>query len=241
MQHRGGRTLRNKLAVSTTRGGYVAKADCAATDGDLHWNMLFCLVYFFRPEDFIPSLAFIPFAKITGAIACFSLFLALLSGVVWFAGEVRLMVALFGWFLVTIPFSSWRGGSFAVVCFTLSKVLIIAIATISAVNTLHRLRRLMLVHTLGMLTMASVAFGQRRLFGRMYGVGTMFADPMTSRETSALFCRSAWQCCFPRVTRSASYSGRGHSRHCAIRQRSGRGPQPRNRRGKGALRCVPRR
>jgi O-antigen ligase len=87
------------------------------------------------------------------------------------------MVALFGWFLVTIPFSSWRGGSFAVVCFGLSKVLIIAIAAIAAVNTLHRLRRLMLVHTLGMLTMASVAFGQSRVFGRMYGAGTMFVDP----------------------------------------------------------------
>jgi len=35
--------------------------------------VIFCLVYFYRPEDFIPGLDYIPLAKISGILAFIAL------------------------------------------------------------------------------------------------------------------------------------------------------------------------
>lgn len=142
--------------------------------------LLFCAVYFIRPGEFVAALKFVPFAKITGILAGGALLAALLSGTVRLKTEARLLIALFGYLCLSIPFSTWRGGSFLVVL-GFGKIVIIAIATASAVTTVGRLRRLMLLQTLAMLAMCVAALGAARHndngFGRMYGVGSLFADP----------------------------------------------------------------
>jgi O-antigen ligase len=138
--------------------------------------ILFCVLYFFRPADFIPGLAIVPLAKFTGAIAFCSLILALLGGEVRFDAEIKLITALFGWFVLTIPFSLWRGGSLET-CVEFSKVLVVAVAAIVSVNSLKRLRRLMIIQTFAMILVAVLGFGQARVVGRMFGAGHQFSDP----------------------------------------------------------------
>ncbi|MGA3126628.1 MAG: O-antigen ligase family protein [Candidatus Korobacteraceae bacterium] len=138
---------------------------------------LFCAAYFFRPQDYIAALASIPLGKITAGIAGLSLLLALFSGAIRLRTELKWLLALFGWLILCIPFSSWRGGSFHVVILGFGRILFVAIAASAAVNSWGRLRRLMALQTLAMLAMAVLAFGAERRSGRMYGTGNMFSDP----------------------------------------------------------------
>jgi O-antigen ligase len=116
-------------------------------------------------------------AKITAVIAGLSLLLAVLSGALRLRVELKWLLALFGWLVLCIPFSYWRGGSFHVVVLGFGRILFVAIAASAAVNSWTRLRRLMALQTLAMLAMAVLAFGAERRFGRMYGAGNMFSDP----------------------------------------------------------------
>lgn len=138
---------------------------------------LFCAAYFFRPQDYIPALASIPLAKITAVIAGLSLILVVFSGALRLRTEIKWLLTLFGWLILCIPFSFWRGGSFQTVIIGFGKMVFIAVAASVAVNSWSRLRRLMVLQTLAMLAMAGLAFVAERRFGRMYGAGDMFADP----------------------------------------------------------------
>jgi O-antigen ligase len=138
---------------------------------------LFCAAYFFRLQDYIPALAFIPLGKITGVIAGLSLLLVVLSGALRLRTEMKWLLALFGWLVLCIPFSYWRGGSFHTVVLEFGKMVFIAVAASVAVNSWSRLRRMMVLQTIAMLAMSVLAFGAQRRFGRMYATGNMFSDP----------------------------------------------------------------
>ena len=138
---------------------------------------LFCAAYFFRPQDYIPALAFIPLGKITAVIAGFSLLMVVLSGALRLRTEMKWLLALFGWLVLCIPFSYWRGGSFQTVILGFGKMVFIAVAASAAVNSWSRLRRMMALQTIAMLAMCVLAIGAQRRYGRMYGTGNMFSDP----------------------------------------------------------------
>jgi len=138
---------------------------------------LFCATYFFRPQDYILALAFIPLAKITGILAALSLLLVVLSGALRLRIEIKWLLALLGWLILCIPFSYWRGGSFQIVILGFGKTVVIAVAASAAVNSWSRLRRLMILQAIAMLAMGALAFGMERHSGRMYGIGNMFSDP----------------------------------------------------------------
>ena len=138
---------------------------------------LFCAAYFFRPQDYIPALAFIPLGKITAVIAGFSLLMVVLSGALRLRTEMKWLLALFGWLVLCIPFSYWRGGSFQTVILGFGKMVFIAVAASAAVNSWSRLRRMMALQTIAMLAMCVLAFGAQRRYGRMFGTGNMFSDP----------------------------------------------------------------
>lgn len=139
--------------------------------------LLFAVLYFFRPQDFVLSLQALPMAKIAGIFTGATLVAAILMEQVRLPKEAKWMLALFVWLCLAIPGSAWRGGSFALVINGFSKVVLIAIAAMCSVTTLARLRGLILVQTLAMLMMAGLALTHDPRFGRMYGVGAMFADP----------------------------------------------------------------
>ncbi len=138
---------------------------------------LFCCAYFFRPGDFIPPIAHIPLAKITGIFGAVALVAALMMGGAKLRKEAKLMLLLLGYFILCVPFSNWRGGSSDLIFNVFAKTLLIAIAAIVSVGNVKRLRRLMCVQIFAMLFLCLMALGQGKVGGRMYGVGNLFGDP----------------------------------------------------------------
>lgn len=137
----------------------------------------FYLLYFFRPEDFIPGLAMIPVEKLAGGIAALALLGAILGGRFRNSREVTLMCVILADFCLAIPTSIWQGGSFALIVNGFAKYIVIAVATICMADSAIRYRRLMFVHTLAFLFLAAMALGDGGETRRMYGVGSMFSDP----------------------------------------------------------------
>ena len=93
-----------------------------------HALVLFSLVYFVRPEDFIRGLNMIPIGKITGGIALFALiFIVPAGGRHKLTLELKVLLLLLGQMILCIPFASWRGGAFDTVINKFSKGVIVAI------------------------------------------------------------------------------------------------------------------
>jgi len=135
--------------------------------------LVFSFLYYFRPEDIIPGLSGVPLAKITGGIALLGLLLGTSKGrPKKLPVEVRLLFAMFGWLILTIPFAWWRGGSFNVVVWEFSKAVIIALTLTLTVSYLFELRRLIFVQTVGvaLMTMGAIAINHR-VNGRLTGLG----------------------------------------------------------------------
>ena len=137
-----------------------------------YWTMVvFSFLYYLRPGDIIPGLANFHLAKITAFIAL----LPLLMGAnrsKKLPVENKIIFAMFGWMVLTIPFASWRGGSFGVVFFEFSRVLIVSLTLTLTVTRMVELRRLILVQALGvaLMTIAAVIVNNR-MQGRLAGIG----------------------------------------------------------------------
>jgi len=139
--------------------------------------LLFLIVYFFRPEDFITILRVVPLAKIAGLLTGIALLGAIFGEGASLARDSKVLLIFLGYLCLTIPVSYWRAGSFDVVVNGFSKYVLIAVAAACAASSISRLRRLMLVQTLAMFTLAQVSLFFPSRAGRMYGVGQMFSDP----------------------------------------------------------------
>jgi len=106
--------------------------------------VIFAWLYYYRPEDFIPGLNYIPMAKITGIFAI----VALMAGVMS-SGKVKVPRAvIFLWLLlfqmfICIPTALWMGGAFSVVTEKFSKAVVVAMLISMTVVTLNELRKLL--------------------------------------------------------------------------------------------------
>jgi hypothetical protein len=106
--------------------------------------VIFSLLYYYRPEDFIPGLEYIPMAKIVGLIGSVALLGGMMTG-----GKVKIPRAVtFLWLLLlqmamSVPFAIWRGGAFATTFEKFSKAVVVAMLISMAVVTLKELRRLL--------------------------------------------------------------------------------------------------
>ena len=131
------------------------------------------VLYFGRPEDLIPGLGVIPMAKIAGGISLIALVLSLLSGKAKqkLAPETKYLLAMFAWYVITIPFAWWRGGAFSTVFTRLSKSVIVALLVALVVTELWQLKRLIWVQaaSVAVMTIASVALHHTH-GGRLVGV-----------------------------------------------------------------------
>ena len=105
---------------------------------------IFAWLYYYRPEDFIPGLGYIPWAKITGVFAILALFVGMLSG-----GKFKIPRAVqYLWLLLfqmsmCVPLAIWRGGAFATVSEKFSKAVVVAMLISMAVVTVKELRKLL--------------------------------------------------------------------------------------------------
>ena len=141
----------------------------------------FVLIYWARPNWWIPGTAGIPFAKIAGFLAIASFFLWFLferRGALSLPREMVYLLLLYLQLCVAIPFSTWRGGSFDLVVLEYSKVVIVTLIATMTITSLTRLRRLVFIQTatITLITALAVAgygnrvnsaYGQR--LGGMFG------------------------------------------------------------------------
>lgn len=141
--------------------------------------VLFMVVYFARPEDWITGLAAFPVAKITGIL----IFLALpfaLSNIRWhLPPEVLLLCLLVGQLWLTVPFSPvWRGGAFNVML-DFSKVLPVIIIIYGTVRSMNRLRQILFVQGACVAAIAVASIVNRHMSaGRLEGIlSSVYGNP----------------------------------------------------------------
>jgi O-antigen ligase len=138
-----------------------------------YWTMVvFSFLYYFRPGDIIPGLSALHLAKVTAVLALVALLMEVNRGPKKLPVEIKLILALFAWMVLTIPFAYWRGGSAAVVFFEFSKAVIVGLTLVLTVTRLVELRRLILMQAVGvaLMTIAAVIVNNRML-GRLAGIG----------------------------------------------------------------------
>ena len=117
----------------------------------------FSALYYYRPEDFIPGLNYVPMARIAGVIGAVALIFGLLGG-----GNAKVPRAVkFMWLLllqmaICVPFAMWRSGAFWTVV-DFAKAVIVAMLISMSVTTVRELRRLLFIQV------SAIALGHHRL------------------------------------------------------------------------------
>jgi len=168
-------------ATKRVRRSWAAFVRPEPLGGAYFWLLVFFFVYCARPEDWIPGLAVLPMAKISGVFALLALLLSLGGARRDRQGlprEAYYLLALDLYLMVSAVFSPvWRGGA---VSHTLdfSKALVAVVVTILTVTSLDRLRRLILVQTGSVIFISVVSLikgrGQARLESVLNG---MYGNP----------------------------------------------------------------
>lgn len=132
----------------------------------------FSLVYFIRPEDFIPGLNLIPIAKIAGAIALLALIFAVPAARRYkLTIELKVLILLLAQMILCIPFAAWRGGAFDAVINKFSKGVIVAILIYMVTTSVMEIRKLLAIQaiTIAVVTFVSVIL-HRTEYGRLMGI-----------------------------------------------------------------------
>ncbi len=149
--------------------------------GAFFWLAAFYVVYCARPTDFVPGLQHIPLAKITALLATGSLFLS--------AGksprklkdlppEGFYLIAIIAVLMLSAVLSPvWKGGAvFTTVDF--SKVSVAWLLTFLLVTTFQRLKRLILIQSVSVALVTSVALIKGHSVPRLSGViGGFYSNP----------------------------------------------------------------
>lgn len=134
--------------------------------------LVFCFLYFYRPEDFIPGLNVIPMAKITGLLALLGLLVEIMGrSNIKVPTAIKLLVVLLVQMFLTIPFAYWRGGAADTVINKFSKTVITAVLISLVVVSLRQLRQLLWIQAsaVAVVTVASVLINHRQE-GRLEGI-----------------------------------------------------------------------
>jgi O-antigen ligase len=134
--------------------------------------VLFSLFYFFRPEDFIPGMAYLPWGKMVGAIALLGLIFGVRkSDRGKLPVECKILLVLLAHLILTIPTAAWRGGSFDTVFNKFSKGVIVALLITLVVTKMSELRKLLYIQALAvvLVTIGSMAV-HRTMEGRLMGI-----------------------------------------------------------------------
>lgn len=137
-----------------------------------HAVVVFSLIYFVRPEDFIPGLDVLPIAKIAGGIALLALiFVVPAQQRNKPTIELKVLLLLLAHMVLCIPFAAWRGGAFDTVMNKFSKGVIVALLIYMVVTSVNELRKLLAIQagTVALVTVASV-FVHHTKFGRLMGI-----------------------------------------------------------------------
>lgn len=134
--------------------------------------VFFSLVYFFRPEDFIPGLSALYMGKIAGGVAL----VALIFGVKRkdrgkMPLEGKILLALLVQMILTIPTAFWRSGAADIVINKFSKGVIVALLISMVVTKMSDLRKLLYIQAsaVALITVASLIVHHTE-DGRLMGI-----------------------------------------------------------------------
>lgn len=127
--------------------------------------ILFMVVYFARPGDWIPGLSAIPFAKILGILIVVALFFSFAS-IHW---HIPLEISFLGLLIVQLWLSAafspvWRGGAVKVML-DFSKVLPLVVVMFGVVRSLKRLGWILFVQAASVAAIAIVSILNRHTLG----------------------------------------------------------------------------
>lgn len=138
--------------------------------------MLFFFTAFSRIMDVTLPIARLPLLTSLVTLLCMVLSGGLQRA--WQTVEARMLLGFTAWCIVCIPFSSWRGGSFATVKNEWLKSLICFLLVVGLTVTLRQVRRLMITIAFATLLLTLMALvKQHRTLGRLsFDVG-MFSNP----------------------------------------------------------------
>lgn len=133
--------------------------------------LLFMVIYFARPEDWIPGVHLLHPAKILGILAILAFLMELGSARQRWPRECVYLFLLLAQMFLTVPFASiWRGGAFGVTrefANVVPMILVIALA----VNTVPRLRSILFWQAASVAVISVVAIVKfRNVGGRLEGV-----------------------------------------------------------------------
>ena len=127
--------------------------------------VLFMVIYYGRPEDWIPGLSNVPLAKIAGILALLGLIFSLPHIRNRFPREVIYLSLLIGQLFLASLFSPvWRGGA-VMMTLDFAKILLIFLIIITAVNTMQRLRVMIFVQAASVALIAAVTIVKGHVLG----------------------------------------------------------------------------
>jgi len=132
----------------------------------------FSFLYYYRPEDFVPWLNYIPMARIVAIIGVIALFVGIMGGgKAKLPGSIKIFWLFFLQMAISVPFAIWRGGAFSMVFEQLSKCVVVAMLISMAVVTMQELRKLLWIQVsaIALVTFFSVMLHHSR-GGRLEGI-----------------------------------------------------------------------
>jgi putative inorganic carbon (hco3(-)) transporter len=141
--------------------------------------VLFMAVYCARPEDWIPGVGVIPFAKVTGILSILAFLFSLRQVRARLPKEVIYLAVLLLQLSLAALFSPvWRGGA-VWTTFNFAKVLPIVVVMVLVLNTMSRLRSLILLQTICVAIISTVTIWKGHTSqGRLEGVlGGNYGNP----------------------------------------------------------------
>jgi O-antigen ligase len=143
--------------------------------------VVFFGLYYYRPEDFIKPLGYIPMAKVAGGLGFFGLLFAIMGG-----GKLKVPRAIkILWLLllqmtICIPLSLWPGDAFGTVFGGFAKGVVVAMLIGLSVVTLGEIRKLLWIQAsaITLVTFLSIAVRNYGPEGRLSGIqNSILANP----------------------------------------------------------------
>jgi O-antigen ligase len=170
----------NEASTSTMPQRFgVSKREPLA--GAFFWLSAFYVVYCARPEDWIPGLAYIPMAKITGFCALLALLSSAGKSKRGFRDLPREANYLFGMigvlFISALVSPVWKGGAFFKTL-DFAKVAVAWVLTFLVITSFARLRRIIFIQSASVAVITVVSVLKGRNVPRLEGViGGIYSNP----------------------------------------------------------------
>jgi O-antigen ligase len=171
--------LNKDVSSATLPRRFAPKRDPLA--GAFFWLSAFFVVYCARPEDWIPGLAYIPLAKISGIFALLALLMSAGRSKRGFRDLPREAFYFFGiivfLFLSALLSPVWKGGAFFRTL-DFVKALVAWALTFLVITNFARLRRIIFIQSVSVALITVVSILKGRSHPRLEGViGGIYSNP----------------------------------------------------------------